>query len=78
MRDQELENAKKGEASVRTLSGAFARLGQDGEAVDWLERAFREREGWLVYLNVSPSFDGLRTNPRFKDLVARIGLPARD
>ena len=28
LRDQELENAKKGEASVRTLSGAFARLGR--------------------------------------------------
>jgi len=48
------------------------------EAVDWLERARREREGWLVYLNVNPNFDGMRDNPRFRDLVARIGLPAHD
>jgi TolB-like protein/DNA-binding winged helix-turn-helix (wHTH) protein/tetratricopeptide (TPR) repeat protein len=76
LRDHELENAKDGQASARTLSVAFARLGQDDEAIDWLERALREREGWVVYLNANPEFDGLRANPRFKDLVARIGLPA--
>ena len=75
LRDHELENAKNGHASARTLSAAYARLGQESEAVDWVERAFREREGWLVYLNVNPNFDGLRANQRFKDLVAHIGLP---
>ena len=78
LRDHELEKAKNGSASARTLVAAYARLGQEGEAVDWVERAFREREGWLVYLNVSPDYDGLRANPRFKQLVARIGLPSRD
>ena len=78
LRDHELEKAKNGSASARTLVAAYARLGQEGEAVDWVERAFREREGWLVYLNASPDYDGLRANPRFKKLVARIGLPSRD
>jgi TolB-like protein/DNA-binding winged helix-turn-helix (wHTH) protein len=78
LRDEELKNAKSGQASTRTLSAAYARLGQADEAIDWLERAFREREGWIVYLNVNPAFDGLRANPRFKDLVAHIGLPVRD
>jgi len=77
LRDHELEKAKNGQASARTLAAAYARLGQENEAVDWVERAFHEREGWLVYLNVNPNFDGLQANPRFKDLVARIGLPAR-
>ena len=77
LRDHERERAENGQASARTLSAAYARLGQDGEAVEWVERAFREREGWLVYLNVNPHFDGLRANPRFKDLVARLGIPVR-
>jgi TolB-like protein/DNA-binding winged helix-turn-helix (wHTH) protein/tetratricopeptide (TPR) repeat protein len=77
LRDQELQKLENGQASARTLTAAYARLGQEDEAVDWIERAFREREGWLAYLNVSPHFDGLRTNPRFRDIVARIGLPAR-
>jgi TolB-like protein/DNA-binding winged helix-turn-helix (wHTH) protein len=78
VRDHELRNAKEGQARASTLSSAFARLGQDDEAIDWLERAFRDREGWVVYLNSNAAFDGLRANPRFKDLVARIGLPAGD
>lgn len=75
LRDHELEKAKNGQASARTLAAAYARLGRDDESIDWIERAFREREGWLVFLNVSPPFDGLRAHPRFKDLVARMGLP---
>ena len=77
LRDDQLQQAKNGHASARTVAAAYARLGQDREALEWLEHAFREREGWLVYLNVSPSFDGLRSKPQFNDLVARIGLPAR-
>jgi len=78
LRDHELEQAKIGQASARTLSAAYARLGQGDEAVDWLDRALHEREGWVVYLNVAPGFEGVRANPRFKDIVARIGLPVRD
>ena len=52
-------------------------VGQRDEAIEWLERAFLEREGWLVYLNANGHFDGLRGDPRFEDLVARIGLPRR-
>jgi len=78
LRDYELERAKNGQPNARTLSATYARLGDDAEAIGWAERGFRDREGWLVYLNVSPQFDGLRANPRFKDLVARIGLPAHD
>jgi TolB-like protein/DNA-binding winged helix-turn-helix (wHTH) protein/Flp pilus assembly protein TadD len=77
LRDHELKQANIGQASARTLSTAYARLGQGDEAVDWLENALREREGWLVYLDVAPGFEGLRANTRFKDLVARIGLPVR-
>jgi hypothetical protein len=36
---------------------------------------FRERDSWLIYLNVEPAFDGLRGEPRFADLIKRVGLP---
>jgi len=62
------------------LAAAYSAQGWISMHYDWNwdAAALREQEGWLVYLNVNPHFDGLRANPRFKDLVARIGLPVRD
>jgi TolB-like protein len=75
VRDSEL---KKTDAQVDALmlAHAYARLGQSREAMDWLERMFRDRIGSLVYLNINIDFDSIRNDPRFKDLIKRIGLPA--
>jgi serine/threonine-protein kinase len=53
-----------------------AGLGEHGTALDWLERAFAERNGWMVYLDVAPSLDPLRGEPRFRRLLARMRFPA--
>ncbi|MFL6215173.1 MAG: tetratricopeptide repeat protein [Blastocatellia bacterium] len=50
-------------------------LGELDQALDWLERACQERSGWLTYLGIEPRLDRLRPDPRFKDLLARVGLP---
>ena len=50
-------------------------LGQKDEALAWLEKAYEERYGWLVYLKADPIWDGLRSEPGYKSLVKRIGLP---
>jgi hypothetical protein len=76
VRDSELAKSKGGQANACTLARASARLGQRREALAWLERSFRDRDGWLVYLNADANFDDLRGDTHFKDLVARIGLPA--
>lgn len=51
-------------------------LGDANAALDWAERAFEERRGWLAYLNVHPVLDSLRDHPRFGVLAARMGLKA--
>jgi serine/threonine-protein kinase len=50
-------------------------LGQMDQALRWLEGAYQERYGWLVYLNADPIWDRLRKEPGFTSLVGRIGLP---
>jgi hypothetical protein len=54
---------------------ALLALGEKDTALDWLEKAFEERSGWLVYLNVEPSMDRLRGDPRFEKLARRVKLP---
>jgi len=49
-------------------------LGQNDHAIDWMEKAWAERRGWMAYLNVHPIVDPLRNEPRFKVLVRKMGL----
>jgi TolB-like protein len=53
-----------------------ASLGATDEAFRLLELACRERAPWLAYTKVQPFHDGLRSDPRFDDLLRRIGFPA--
>ena len=49
-------------------------LGELDEAVDLFEQAYAMHEGLLVFLKVEPMVDPLRSLPRFKALVTRLGL----
>lgn len=52
----------------------YAGLGDRDQAMKWLEKAYGERTEYLIYLKVEPMADPLRSDPRFKDLVRRMGL----
>ncbi len=58
--------------SVAMLLGA---LGETNEAFAWLEKAYRERDPQLTYLRAGRRFEPLRKDPRFEQLVRRVGLP---
>jgi TolB-like protein/DNA-binding winged helix-turn-helix (wHTH) protein/Tfp pilus assembly protein PilF len=50
-------------------------LGQNDQAFAWLEKAYRTKSDSLLYLRCWPEFDHLRAEPRFADLVRRVGIP---
>jgi len=50
-------------------------LGDTDAALKWLERAYEEHDVRLIFLGVEPKWDGLRADPRFADLIKRVGLP---
>ncbi len=53
----------------------YVGLGEKEQAFLWLEKAYDERTNSLAYLKVQATWDPLRSDPRFADLVRRIGLP---
>ena len=56
------------------IAKVYAGLGETAEAMAWLNQALRERSDQLTGLRVDPAFDPLRTDPRFVDLLRRVGL----
>ena len=53
----------------------YARLGDKEQALAWLEKGYEERDFRMTMISVSFEFDGLRSEPRFQELVQKIGLP---
>lgn len=52
----------------------YTGLGDTNQALTWLERAAEERSSWLVWINVEPRFDSLRSLVRFQSLLRRLGF----
>ena len=61
--------------SPLTLARVYAELGEKDTAFEFLEEAFEKHDLLLVEIRNDPEFDNLRDDPRFKDLLKRIGFP---
>jgi serine/threonine-protein kinase len=72
--DQLYRRAKERYVSPVDFAKLHNELGDTGQAFYWMDRAFEDRRGWLVYLNVEPALDNLRSDPRFKELLKRMRL----
>ncbi|HXD34816.1 MAG TPA: winged helix-turn-helix domain-containing protein [Pyrinomonadaceae bacterium] len=60
--------------SSYTVGAIYAGLGDKDQAFKWLEKAYDERDVWLMNLKVDPVFAKIRSDKRFPDLLARAGL----
>ncbi len=65
---------RTGYASSFIIARFYADMGDKDKAFEWLDIAFREHDRLLTDLNVSPGFDNVRSDPRFTELVSKIGL----
>ncbi len=62
--------------SASDLASSYALAGEKDEAFQWLDKAYAERDGKdIALLNCDPAFKNLHGDPRFADLLRRIGLP---
>ena len=61
---------------VSTIAPAliYIGLGEDEEAMEWLDKAYRGRDAFLAYAKIFPPFEPLRELPRFRELLGHLAL----
>ncbi len=73
----ELQRKQIESSTMRPIDVAYvySSLGRKDRAFVWLEKAYERRSFRMIFLAVDPRFDSLHSDPRFADLLRRIGLP---
>ena len=69
-----LQLEKQRYVSPMALVYVYTGLGNKDQTFAWLEKAHQERSNGIAFFKVSPTVDLLRSDPRFADLLKRIGL----
>jgi DNA-binding winged helix-turn-helix (wHTH) protein/TolB-like protein len=69
------QQAKLKFISPGTIADLYGALGERDQAFALLDKAVEERDNMVVLLKVEPMFDPLRSDPRFTDLLRRVGFP---
>ena len=69
------ESAKSDYVPPVLVAKSCVRVGDKECAFEWLERGLEERDDLMINLKVEPVFDSLRSDPRFQELVRRVGIP---
>ncbi len=73
--DQLKERSQQTYVQPLWIAGIHIGLGDKDQAFEWLRKTYDDRSGWLVYLKIDPMFSPLRSDPRFRELLQRVGLP---
>jgi hypothetical protein len=69
------ESAKSSYVPPVLMAMACVRIGDKQCVFEWLDKGFQERDDLMINLKVEPVFDFLHADPRFQDLVRRVGIP---
>jgi len=68
------ERYAKREADARDLASVYAGLDDKDQAFAWLEKAFMDHSHFLAILRLEASFESLKSDPRWNELLRRVGL----
>jgi serine/threonine protein kinase/Tfp pilus assembly protein PilF len=67
------ERSKKGYVSSFWTALIYIALGEIDKSFEWFEKAYEERDGNMIYLTVVPIFGSVRSDPRYKQLLLKMG-----
>ncbi len=69
-----LKSSSERYVSAYNIALIYNGLGERDKAFEWLERGFQQRDQRMVFLKVEPKWNNLRDDPRFQDLMRRVGF----
>jgi tetratricopeptide (TPR) repeat protein len=69
------EVAKRGASNAHAFAIVYIGLGDKERAFEWLDKAYDERSFDLPWIKADPRMDPLRSDPRYQELLLRLGLP---
>jgi serine/threonine protein kinase/Tfp pilus assembly protein PilF len=72
--DELIKRSKQAYVSPTGLALIYFALGKNDQGFEWLEKAYDDHDLWLRQINVEPAFDSVRSDPRFKALLKKVGL----
>jgi DNA-binding winged helix-turn-helix (wHTH) protein/TolB-like protein/Tfp pilus assembly protein PilF len=72
--DKLQELSKQRYVAPYNLALIYTSLGDKNNALEWLEKAYEDRSTLLIWIRVDPRLDSLRSEPRFKGVLRRMGL----
>ena len=62
-------------AAAAAIARHYASLGEKDKALEWLQKGYEEHAPGMAMIKVDPSYDSLRSDPRFQDLLRRMNFP---
>jgi tetratricopeptide (TPR) repeat protein len=71
----ELKQKKPGNNLSYQIADIYIGLDQKDQAFQWLEKAYKDRSGWLTWIAIEPKLDPIRSDSRFAELLRRMNLP---
>ena len=67
--------SEQGYVPAPSIALIYAGLGEKDQAFAWLEQGYEERAFQMQWIKIEPRWDSLRSDPRFQDLLGRLGVP---
>jgi eukaryotic-like serine/threonine-protein kinase len=72
--DEMQKYAGKRYVSPGGIGLVYASMGEKDKAFEWLEKGYEDRSWWMLFMKIDRRFDNLRSDPRFADLMRRVGF----
>jgi tetratricopeptide (TPR) repeat protein len=69
-----IDEAKTGARRPYDVTSFAALKGDGATSLEWLEKSYQHHDYWLLFINVDPEFDLVRSDPRFQAIVHRLGV----